>query len=159
MKNKMPMQAQLNNMEPCPKFSKLHRICTIEFMLISQIIPFLLIVAKMKGAQHRLKVQCFLVPTNLKKIKTILPRLCYEEYLISLALKRRLTDKSGVNRQQIHTALVNSQYSTSKLTKINPFYSNITIHNEWEDLSEQSDPLLWKILTDKNARESNNRSE
>ena len=43
-----------------------------------------------------------------------------------------------------------------KLVQINPFYSNITIHNEWEDLSEQSDPLLWKLLTDKNARESNN---
>ena len=108
MKNKMPMQAQLNNMEPCPKFSKLDRICTIEFMLISQIIPFLFIVAKMKGAQHGLKVRCFLVPTNLKKIKTILPRLCYEEYLISLALKRRLTEKSGVNRQQIRPALINT---------------------------------------------------
>ena len=43
-----------------------------------------------------------------------------------------------------------------KLVQINPFYSNITIHNEWEDLSEQSDPLLWKLLTDKNAQESNN---
>ena len=105
MKNKMPMQAQLNNMEPCPKFSKLDRIFTIEFMLISQIIPFLFIVAKMEGAQHG---RCFLVPTNLKKIKTILPRLCYEEYLISLALKRRLTEKSGVNRQQIRPALVNT---------------------------------------------------
>ena len=44
------------------------------------------------------------------------------------------------------------------LTKINPFYSNITIH-EWEDLSDQSDTVLWKLLTDKNARESNNRDQ
>ena len=45
-------------------------------------------VAKIKGAQHGLKGQCVLVPTNGKKIRTILPRSCDEEYLISLALKR-----------------------------------------------------------------------
>ena len=46
-----------------------------------------------------------------------------------------------------------------KLAQINLFYSNISIHNEWEDLSEQSDLVLWKLLTDKNARESNNRDQ
>ena len=59
-----------------------------------------------------------------------------------------------VNKQQIRLALVNT--ALQKLAQINPFYSNITIHNEWEDLSEQSDPVLWKPLTDKKAQESNN---
>ena len=45
------------------------------------------IVAKTKSAQHGLKGQCILVPTDLKKIQTILPRPCDEEYLISLTLK------------------------------------------------------------------------
>ena len=45
-----------------------------------------------------------------------------------------------VNKQQIRPALVNA--ALQKLTKINPFYSNITVDNEWEDLSEQSDPLI-----------------
>ena len=81
------MQAQLNNMEPCSKFSELDRLCPIELMLISQIIPFIFIVAKTKCAQHRLKGQHALVPTDLKIIQTILPRSCNEEYLISLALK------------------------------------------------------------------------
>ena len=88
MKNKMPMQAQLNNMEPCTKFSESDRLCPIELMLISQIIPFMFIFAKLKGAQHRLKRQCVLVPRDLKKYRTILSKLCNEEYLISLALKR-----------------------------------------------------------------------
>ena len=74
--------------------------------------------------------------------------------MISLALKRRLTDKSTVNKLQICPDLVNT--ALPKLAQINPFYSNITIHYEWEDLSEQSDPGLWKLLTDKNAQESNN---
>ena len=126
-------------------------------MLISQIIPFMLIVAKTKGAQHGLKGQCVLVPTDLEKIQTILPRSCDEEYLISLALKRRVTDKSVVNKQQIRPTLVKA--ALQKLAQINPFYSNIIIHNEWEDLSGQSDAVLWKLLTAKNAQESNNRDQ
>ena len=54
-----------------------------------------------------------------------------------------------VNKQQIRPALVNA--TLQKLTKINPFYSNTTIDNEWEDFSEQSDQVLWKLLTDKNT--------
>ena len=83
----MLMQVQLNIMEPCPKFSELDRPCPIELMLISQILPFMFIVAKMKGAQHGLKGQYVLVPTDVKKIQTILPRSCDEEHLIALALK------------------------------------------------------------------------
>ena len=48
----MRMQAQLNNVELCLKFSELNRLCPIELMLISQIIPLIFIVAKMKGAKH-----------------------------------------------------------------------------------------------------------
>ena len=47
-------------------------------------------------------------------------------------------------------------------TKINPFYINIIINNEWEDLSDQSDPVdpvLWRLLTGKNAIEFNNSDE
>ena len=49
----MPLQRQVNFMELCPKFSELERLCLIELMLISQIIPFMFIV-KIKGAQHGL---------------------------------------------------------------------------------------------------------
>ena len=90
-KNKMPMQAQVSDLEFCPTFSELDRLCPVELMLILQIIPFMFIVAETKGAQHALKGQCVLVPTDLEKIqitKFILPRSFDEEHLISLALKR-----------------------------------------------------------------------
>ena len=73
--------------------------------------------------------------------------------LISLALNRRLTDKSVVSKEQIRPTLVNA--ALQKLTKINTFYHNINIDSEWEDLSEQSDPVLWKCLTGKKASQSN----
>ena len=114
------------------------------------------IVAETKGSQHKLKGQCALVPTDLNKIQIILSWSCDEEYLISFALKHLLTGKSEVNRPQICPSLVNT--ALQKLTKINSFYSNI-INNEWKYLSEQSYLVLWKLLTDKNARESNNSDQ
>ena len=68
-----------------------------------------------------------------------------------------MTDKSLFNKQQICPALVNSVLQ--KLTKINAFYSNITIDNEWENLNVQSDLVLWRLLIDKNARESYNSDQ
>ena len=62
------------------------------------------IVAKTKSGPHGLRGQCVLVPIQ---IQTILPWSCDEEYLISLALKCWLIDKSMVTKQQIHPALVN----------------------------------------------------
>ena len=147
----MPMQAQKNKMELCPKFNEFESLCPIELMLISQIIPFMFIVAKAKGAQHGLKGQCVLVPTDLKKVQTILPRSCDEEYLISLALKHRLSDKSAFNKQQIRPAFVNR--ALAKLIEINPFYKNVIVDNDWKNVSEQSDPEFWKLMTNDNSKE------
>ena len=153
LKNKMPMQAQKNKMELCPKFNEFESLCPIELMLISQIIPLMFIVTKAKGAQHGLKGQCVLVPTDLKKVQTILPRSFDEEYLIFLALKRRLSDKSAVNKQQICPAFVNR--ALAKLIEVNPFYKNVIVDNDWRNVSEQSDPEFWKLLTNDNAKEFN----
>ena len=56
-------------------------------------------ISKMKGAQHSLKGQCVLVPSDLKKIQTVLPRSCDDEHIILLALKQRLSDETVVNKQ------------------------------------------------------------
>ena len=130
----MPMQAQKNNIELSPKFNEFESLYPVELMLISQIIPSMFIVAKAKGAQHGLKGQFVLAPVDLKKVQTILPRSCDEEYLISLALKRRLSDKSAVNKQQIRPAFVNR--ALAKLIEINPFYNNVVVDNDWENVSE-----------------------
>ena len=63
-----------------------------------------------------------------------------------------MSDKSAVNKQQICPAFVNK--ALAKLTEINPFYKNI-IFNDWQNISEQSDPELWKLLTSENDEESN----
>ena len=104
-KNKMSVQAELNKTKLCPKFTNLNRLCPTELMLISQIIPHMLQTERFPALT---KGQCVLVPTDLKIIQIILSRSSGEKHLISLALKRRLTDKSVVNKQQLYPALVNS---------------------------------------------------
>ena len=59
MKNKMSMQAQLNNMKLCAKFSELDRPCPVELMLIFQVVPFTFIVAKTKVPSIHLKDNVF----------------------------------------------------------------------------------------------------
>ena len=46
-----------------------------------------------------------------------------------------------------------------KKIKINPFYNNVTIDNEFEDFIEQPGPVLWKLLTIKNVSESDNSDQ
>ena len=111
------------------------------------------IVAKMKVAQDGLKGQCVLVPTDLDKTQAILPRSCDEEHLISLALKRRLTDKSVVNKQQVCLVLVNT--APQKSAQINPFYSNITIAAEFygTEIIQVIAHQFGEILTDEQVNE------
>ena len=66
------------------------------------------------------RAMCFSTITGLKKVQTILPRSCDEEYLISLALKRRLSDKSAVNKQN-RPAFTFVNRALAKLIEINPF--------------------------------------
>ena len=60
-KNKIPMQAELNNMELCPEFSELDRLCPIELMLISQIIPFVCCCKKERCPAWTYMAMCFSV--------------------------------------------------------------------------------------------------
>ena len=48
MKNKTPMKAQVNNMELCPKFSQLDRLCPVELMLIFKTYHLCLLLQKRK---------------------------------------------------------------------------------------------------------------
>ena len=82
------------------------------------------------------------MPADLKKIQTSLPRTCNDNCLISLALKRRLSDKGYHRKQNIRPAKVNQ--ALEKLREINPFYQNVTIDNSWENISQRSDPELLK---------------
>ena len=147
LKGKIPMQAQANNLSLCNKYPELDCLSGLELMLITQIIPFMYIQSRGCGATHGIKGQTVMVPADLKKIQEKLPRAVNEDCLISLALKRRLSDNKAVKQEYIRPAFVNR--ALQKLKEINPLYKNVIIERDWEDLTENSDPDLWNFLTNK----------
>ena len=82
-------QALENGLAVNPRVEELEDLCPLELMLISQIIPFMSIVPKHKGAQFSLIGQCVLVPADLKQAETSSSRPCDEHCVINLALKRQ----------------------------------------------------------------------
>ena len=64
------------------------------------------IVAMPRGAQHGLHGQVVLVPADLSKVTSSLPHPSNESQIITLALKRRLTDKHCVQKQFIRPNIV-----------------------------------------------------
>ena len=83
-------------------------------------------------------------------MQTSLPRVCNNDHLISLALKRRLRDADYVSKKMIRPALVDR--ALTKLIEINPLYANIRIDSHWENVRQESDPELWSILADENHK-------
>ena len=68
----MSMQIQVNGLELCPNFDELENPCPLE-MPLSQIMSFMHVCAKVKGAQHKLKGQSVLVPGDPSKVQRALP--------------------------------------------------------------------------------------
>ena len=97
-----------------------------------------------------MKFQCARVSADLKKAETPLPRACDDNCVIAVALKRRFSDKSYYRKQNIRPAKINK--ALKKLKEINHFYPSVTVDNSWENVSQESDPKLWDLLTNENAK-------
>lgn len=77
----------------------------------------------------------------------ILSRSSRKEYLISLALKYCLSNKSAVCKQVIWPTVNNT---LGKLKDINLFYRGVKIDNQGQKFSKESDPVFWNLLTNEN---------
>ena len=78
----MLMQAHDDSLRHCPDIKELEDVCPLEVMLVSQIFKYILIVGKTEGAQHGLKWHCVLVPEDLQKSQTTLPRNCNDDQVV-----------------------------------------------------------------------------
>ena len=153
-RTEMPPAAIANGLDLCQSVEELNRFNDIEHALICQVLPFKRIVARHRGVQSGLKGQVVLVPTDLTKLQKVLPRSCNEDHLISVALKRRLTDNSAYIKQHISPAKIN--VALLWLKENNPLYSHIQFDVNWEKNMRESDPELWSMLTE-DASSSNDK--
>lgn len=81
------------------------------------------VIALHTGAQHKLSGQVVLVPTDLSKVTTSLPRNMASAQIVTLALKRRLSDKHPYHQQLIRPSYVNE--ALSYLKTHSPLYSQV----------------------------------
>ncbi len=144
-RGKLPAQATANqlHLEEIPE--SLAMCCSFETQLISKVICFQKIFKKPRGAQHGIKGQAVLVPADLSKVSTSLPRATPDGQFIALALKRRLSDRHDVCKQFIRPAVVND--ALAYLRQNNKYYADVAVNSEWEETSAHHDQQLWSALT------------
>lgn len=78
------------------------------------------------GAQCKLSGQVVLVPTDLSKVTTCLPRNMASAQIITAALKRRLSDKYPYHQQLIRPSYVND--AVNYLKAHSPQYSHVQVN-------------------------------
>ena len=153
-KNQMPSLCTANSLslEVIPK--ELRHLTSLELQLISKILPFMKIVAKPTGAQTGIRGQVVLVPADISKVTTNLPRPTSHSQIITLALKRRLSDKHPFHEQFIRPQNVNA--ALNYLKRNSPFYTNVTVNEAWETFSAQHNPEFWTCITNQEQNMSTN---
>lgn len=81
-----------------------------------------------------------MVPADLNKIASALPRPALESQIVAVALKRRLSDTQIVQKQYIRPDKVNTALATLK--HINPYYAIVKTNSSWLGKIEQDHPDL-----------------
>ena len=81
LRGKIPSDAIVNGLDLCELVDELNSLNQLEHALLCQIMPFMSIVARHRGAQSGLKGQVVLVPTDLKKYK-----LFYQDAVLTITL-------------------------------------------------------------------------
>ena len=103
------------------------------------------VVALHTGAQYKISGQVVLVPTDLSKITSSLPRDTENAQIITLALKRRLSDKHIYHQQLVRLNYVNAAVQYLKL--YSPHYSKVKLNTEWKARSAEQTSGLWNAVT------------
>ena len=62
-----------------------------------------------------------------------------------------------VCKQVIQPTAINNSFR--KLEEINPFYGDVVINNQWHDVSKESNPVLWDLVTNDNTVENDAATE
>ncbi|VDI19187.1 Hypothetical predicted protein [Mytilus galloprovincialis] len=126
---------------------ELKQLNSIEQQLIAQNIPFMKIMALPKGGQKGVHGPVVCVPSDLKKVTSILPRSEDESLLLKVKLKRKLKYKEYDKYQFVRPNHL--EQALLYLKDKNMWYKDVAINNQWinpipgsnddQDMNEKSD--------------------
>ena len=145
MNNKLPPQANANNLALPDSPPELNSLSSLEERLLSQRYPFMKLLALPKGRQRGIKGAVVNVPVQAGQVCEALPRTPSEAGFLPLKLKRKVQYSGHVNFQYIRPNRVKEAFRWLKANNV--LYSDIEGREEWEQRSAEEDQDTWAELT------------
>ena len=154
-RSKRPTQCVLNELSLDSIPDELLDLRPLEQRLISQRIVFMKLVALPKGGQKSIHGPAINVPTELKDVCTVLPRIPDNAHVVSFKLKRKLVYKGHYMHEYIRPLRVIK--ALRWLKQNNELYRDIQICEDWEQEWENADNEFWRAVTSQElVTDSNN---
>ena len=134
----MPAQACANGLQLTPIPPELQNLSDLERKLIALRIPFMVIFCLMQyGSQYKARDGCTNVPTTLKQVVNMLPRMSSEVQYHPMKLKKKMIFKSNYMYNFIRKDVVAA--AIKWLKENNPLYSSIELNEDWANSWINSD--------------------
>ena len=134
-RGKMPAQAKGNNLGLADIPPELSNLNKLETRLISLRIPFMKIVSLATGKQKKISGPAINVPTDLKPVCRMLPRLPSQTQLVTMKLKRKLAYKTHHYQDYVRPDKV--MVALRWLKNRNKLYASIDLNSSWLEDSEK----------------------
>ena len=137
-KPEMPAQACANGLQLSPVPPELQNLSDLERKLVALRIPFMVIFCMLRySSQYKARGGCTNVPTTLKQIVNLLPRMSSEVQYHPMKLKKKMIYKSHFMYSFIRKDVVIA--AIKWLKQNNPLYSSVDINDNWADEWIKSD--------------------
>ena len=144
-KDKMPCQAEANNLYFDNIPDALQDLCPLEQRLISQRLPFMQIASLPRGGQKGIKGAVVNVPAQIDTIVKTLPRMPTDCGLVPVKLKKKLEYKGHSLYQSIRPQAV--LRALQCLKESNPLYKDVHLDKDWlTKCEEEEDEELCSAL-------------
>ena len=135
-KGEMPQLAVANGLATEPQPEELAELNSLEQQLIAVRLPFMKLASLPSGKQKGIHGPVVMVPANVAKTVSALPRMLSDSQLVPVKLKRKLEYKGHVACRKINIRKVND--ALAYLKQNNPLYKDITIIDAWQETDDEN---------------------
>ena len=130
----MPPLSVANGLATEPQPYELATLNKLEQQLIALRLPFMTLANLPSGKQKGVHGPVVMVPANVSRTATALPRMLGESQLVTVKLKRKLTftgyvEFDTINRNKVNDAL-------AYLKQHSPLYKDISLNEGWHETDE-----------------------
>lgn len=146
-KGNIPNIAAANGLQLDEMPQQLIDLTSLEVMFISRRIPFMKLLGLPRGRQKAIHRCVVNIPVDPEESIAVLPRVPTPESVIAVKLKRKIQYRGHVVMQNIRPFKIKEALHLLKYGLQNPLYKDIRIEEDWEAISQESDPDLWASLT------------